>query len=140
MCQSPKERVDDERIRDGKIWARIFKLVERRNNERFESKHMTAPERLAIRCAKSRDDQCFEDTVKRWHASLCVAIAMAQHPRQGAGAEAGEPEAGLVRETLMLAGLHEDGPQSFYPAALGHWGIGALGDLSGQRSSSFDRV
>jgi len=106
MCKSPKEPVDDRRIRDSKIWARIFKLVERRNNERFESKHMTAPERLAIRCAKDRDDQCFADTVKRWHASLCVAFAMAQHPRQGAGAEAGEPEAGPVREAFMLAGLH----------------------------------
>ena len=35
-----------------------------------------------------------------------VAFAMAQHPRQGAGAEAGEPEAGPVREAFMLAGLH----------------------------------
>jgi hypothetical protein len=36
--------------------------------------------------------------------SLCVAFAMAQHPRLGAGAEAGGLEAGLVREVLALAG------------------------------------
>jgi ankyrin repeat protein len=37
--------------------------------------------------------------------SLCVAFAMAQHPRLGAGAEAGGLEAGLAREVLALAGV-----------------------------------
>ena len=47
--------------------------------------------------------------VEARRAALCVAFAMARHPRLGAGTAARGLEAGLVREVLTLAGFGRGG-------------------------------